>query len=243
MAKVKTKPKVQAVSLEQLIKADWNYKTDGTQEEIEKLAKSIDHDKSAGVLAVREVETDEGPMLEVMDGNHRLDAIKHLGWPKVVVENFGPITKAQAVTVARRRNHSWFDDDLFKLGKLYNEEVLKEFSIDELKEFMPESELELEGLINMGNFDWEPPELKIRDEKDEDDLSDSEQSENESSHESRDPDPGVRESKRDGSSLVTIAFTKEEIGLIEEHMDIHDIGDPVQMFVKKIIMGFVNDDI
>ena len=43
------------VSIDELIKAKWNYKTDGSEEQIQKLMNSIEYDKSAGVLAVRKV--------------------------------------------------------------------------------------------------------------------------------------------------------------------------------------------
>ena len=103
-----------------LVKADWNYKTDGTEEQIEKLMASIGVDKSVGVLAVRE----KGKKFEVIDGNHRLEAIKRLGWKKVPCENFGDISKAKAITIARRRNHKWFEDDVLAYAKLFKEDVL-----------------------------------------------------------------------------------------------------------------------
>ena len=76
---------------------------------------------------------------EVMDGNHRLEALKQLGWKKIAVENFGPISIAKAITIARRRNHSWFEDNLFKLGELYREHVIPEFGVDELAKILPDS--------------------------------------------------------------------------------------------------------
>mgnify|MGYP003145587934 CR=1 FL=1 len=133
-----------------LVKADWNYKTDGTEEQIEKLMASIGVDKSVGVLAVRE----KGKKFEVIDGNHRLEAIKRLGWKKVPCENFGDISKAKAITIARRRNHKWFEDDVLAYAKLFKEDVLSEFKIDELVEFMPETEQEMEELKNLDEFDW-----------------------------------------------------------------------------------------
>ena len=62
---------------------------------------SIEEDKSVGVLAVREIDG----KFEVIDGNHRLEALIRMKWKKVPCENFGQITKAKAITIARRRNH------------------------------------------------------------------------------------------------------------------------------------------
>lgn len=139
-----------------LIPAVWNYKKDGTKEEIEKLARSIEHDKSAGVLAVREVPSKDVPgefIYEVIDGNHRLEAIKHLGWESVHVENFGPISLPEAITVAKRRNHQWFEDDFSKLSKLMIEEVIPNFEFDDLLSFMPDSEKELEAFRDIEKLD------------------------------------------------------------------------------------------
>ena len=70
--------------IEQLVKAEWNYKTDGTDEQIQKLMNSIEYDKSAGILAVRKIRD----KYEVIDGNHRLEALRRLNYKEVQVENF-----------------------------------------------------------------------------------------------------------------------------------------------------------
>lgn len=134
-----------------LVKADWNYKSDATPEMLEKLCGSIDKDKSAGVLAVREI---EGNKFEVIDGNHRYEAVFHLGWEKVPCENFGDISLADAVTIARRRNHQWFEDDPLAFAGLFKEIVLPEYGIEELASFMPETEEEMKDLEEMLDFDW-----------------------------------------------------------------------------------------
>ena len=47
--------KVETMNIDNLVKAEWNYKTDGTEEQINKLIKSIKYDDSAGILAVRKL--------------------------------------------------------------------------------------------------------------------------------------------------------------------------------------------
>jgi hypothetical protein len=150
------------MNIKDLIKADWNYKTDGTDEQIEKLINSIKQDNSVGVLAVREV----GDKFEVIDGNHRLEALIRMKYKKVPCENFGEISKAKAITIARRRNHKWFDDDLTIYADLFKNEVLTEFSIEELAEFMPDTVEEMENLENMLDFDWEDEGEPVYDEED-----------------------------------------------------------------------------
>jgi len=138
------------INIQDLIKAEWNYKSDGTDEQIEKLCNSIKKDASVGVIAVREL----NGKFEVIDGNHRLEAVKRLEWEKVPCENFGQISKAQAITIARRRNSQWFSDDAVKYAEIFKNVVLEEYSIDELTQFMPETKQELENISKLTDFDW-----------------------------------------------------------------------------------------
>ena len=146
-----TKTQLVEMNIDDLIKADWNYKTDGTDEQIDKLINSIKQDESVGVLAIREL----GDKFEVIDGNHRLEAVIRMGWKKVPCENFGDISKAKSITIARRRNHKWFDDDLNAYAQIFKEDVMSEFSIDELGEFMPDSIEDMENLLKIDSFDWD----------------------------------------------------------------------------------------
>ena len=132
------------IPVEHLVPADWNYKTDATPEQVEKLAESIRKDGSAGVLAVRELGVE---VFEVIDGNHRLQAIQRLGWDEVPCENFGEISKAHAITIARRRNYQWFEDDESELAKLMRDIVSKEFDVSDLAQFMPDSPEALEAMF------------------------------------------------------------------------------------------------
>jgi hypothetical protein len=158
LAKADSNFKTELISLpySSLVPAAWNYKTDGTAEDIAKLVNSIKHDGSAGVVAVRQIGKNK---YEVMDGNHRHKAIGILAkedarWKQVRCENFGKLTKAQAVVVAARRNKSWFADDTVKLSTLLNESS-EEYSIDQLAAMWPESPEQLQSLFEVSKFDWE----------------------------------------------------------------------------------------
>ena len=145
--------KVETMNIDNLVKAEWNYKTNGTEEQINKLIKSIKYDNSAGILAVRKL----NDKYEVIDGNHRLEALQRIGWQQIQVENFGDISKAKAIIIARRRNHVWFDDDLKAFSDLIKNDVLPEIDTDTLKDILPDTPDEIDNLVNFGNFDWEEP--------------------------------------------------------------------------------------
>ena len=156
------KTQIVEMEVENLVGADWNYKTDGTEEQINKLKTAIEFAGSCGVLMVREIDRDGEIVFEVMDGNHRLKAIQMLGWKKVPIENHGKISQARAVVLARQRNEQWFEDDRLKLANLYNDHVFKEFTEEQLGNITTDTALELEILRELSDHDskWEPPEEK-----------------------------------------------------------------------------------
>lgn len=146
---IQAKPKVLMIPVAQLRAAPWNYRTEATPAEHAALCTSIRSSQSAGVLCVRELPARKGKpqTYEVLDGNHRLAAIETLGWSKVRCENFGKITRAQAVVLSRQRNWQWFEDDVVKLGKLYAEDVIPAFDQDDLTAFLPESIREIDAIV------------------------------------------------------------------------------------------------
>ena len=158
---MKNRTQVSEAEVSKLIHAEWNYKTDGTEEQIESLANAINRQKSCGVLAVREVEIKGETVLEVMDGNHRLSAIRDvLKWEKVPVENFGPLSQVEAIILTRQRNEQWFEDDKLKLANLFVDHVFPEISHEELELILPENSQQLEIYSEMAAIDWSEPVLK-----------------------------------------------------------------------------------
>ena len=148
--KVEGRREIIVLPMSKIKKAPWNYKDKGSPGEIKRLAESIKRDKSAGVLPVRVM---PGGVFESIDGNHRYEAIRLLKWKHVLAENFGKIDKAEAITIAQRRNHQWFADNPLKLGELMKNIVVPKISVDELKVFMPEPD-KIEGMITLTEFDW-----------------------------------------------------------------------------------------
>lgn len=133
------------IPIAKLIPADWNYKAKASESLLARLCKSIERDASAGVLPVREFGNGN---YEVMDGNHRLEAIKRIGWTIVPCENFGKISIAEALTISRRRNKEWFEDDAEQLAAMMREHVFPVIEMDDLETFMPETRDELEAYLH-----------------------------------------------------------------------------------------------
>lgn len=144
----KYKTQLIEIPIEKIIGAEWNYKEEGAEQVMQRLKASIERDGSPGVLAVRELEDGR---FESIDGNHRLRCLAELQFENVRCENFGKISKADAVLIARRRNHEWFKDDFFAFAHLMRDVVVPEIDIDALSEFMPESKIELEQIVNVLN--------------------------------------------------------------------------------------------
>lgn len=148
-----SKPEIIQIAIENLIEADWNYKIEGSEQDIAKLANSILKDRSAGIPAVREIGDGR---YEVIDGNHRLKALRLLGWPMITCENFGALSKEEAVLISRRRNHVWFEDDGLKYANLVREILDNtEHTPEELEQYMPESAAEIDALYKLVTGDWQ----------------------------------------------------------------------------------------
>jgi hypothetical protein len=151
------KTQIVKVKISELNHAEWNYKTSGTEEQIQKLMKSIQK-YGPGIPAVRHLEVDGKDVLEVMDGNHRLTAMQRLGFEEVTVENFGEISQAEAVIITRNRNQNWFEDDKLMLANLMNDHVFNEYTMEELSSFMPETQESLGALKMLAEAEWSDPE-------------------------------------------------------------------------------------
>lgn len=140
------------IPIDRLVEAEWNWKEPGDAAMMAKLVASIRRDRSAGVLPVRRLPDGR---YEVLDGNHRLRAIREIGWTEVQAEDFGEISLAEAVLVAQRRNYQWFRDDLLALGDLFKEVVLPEISIEEIATFDPLDAGQIGDLARIREFGWD----------------------------------------------------------------------------------------
>lgn len=137
------------IPINQLVKADWNYKKDDENKK-EKLKNNIKRNGQIENIIVRRL--DSG-FYEVVNGNHRFDALKDLGIETAVCYDLGKINQQQAIRIAIETNETRFESDHLLLAERI-QEIIEEFNIDDLLETMPYSEHELNNYSELLDFDW-----------------------------------------------------------------------------------------
>lgn len=108
---------INILSIEKLMPADWNYKEDNEMTQ-RILANNIKKNGQIINIITREL---EGGKHEVVNGNHRLKALKEIGIKEVVCFNLGNVTIAEAKRIAIETNETNFKPSLNKLSGIIAE--------------------------------------------------------------------------------------------------------------------------
>lgn len=137
------------IPITELVKADWNYKKDD-EDKREKLKNNIKRNGQIENIIVRRL--DSG-FYEVVNGNHRFDALKDLNVETAICYDLGKISQQQAIRIAIETNETKFESDHLLLAERI-QEIIEEFSIDDLIDTMPYSEQELNNYSELLDFDW-----------------------------------------------------------------------------------------
>jgi hypothetical protein len=132
-----------------LEKAPWNYKTDD-EDKKNKLKGNLRQNGVLENIVVREMPNGK---YEVVNGNHRLDAIRELSIEVVPAYNLGVVSEKKAKRIAIELNETHFDPDSLKLAGVIKE-LVDEYSIDDLEETMPYNKQEIEDYQKLLDFDW-----------------------------------------------------------------------------------------
>jgi len=138
----------QLVPVAKLRKAPWNYKEDD-DEQSKKLAANIKRNKQVVNIIVREM---PDGTLEVVDGNHRVDAFHEAGMKMAVAFNLGKVPVTTAKRMAMEINETRFKSDHVKMAELV-QELVDKHGLDDLETTMPFSREDLEGYMNLLSFD------------------------------------------------------------------------------------------
>ena len=101
----------------------------------------------------------EQSKLQVLDGHHRQEVLKELGFQKVRVDNWGDLSDGQAQLLVATLNRLQGQDDPDKRAELLaGLQQDLELSTAELAELLPETQEELEKLLELSNPPLELPE-------------------------------------------------------------------------------------
>lgn len=136
------------IPIDKLVKAGWNYK-ENNQELAEKLSNNIKRNGQIENIIVRELDTG---FYEVVNGNHRLDVLKELGFETIYSFNLGKISDASAQRIAIETNETKFASNISKLENMLLE-ISNEFDFSDISLTMPFSEEYLSGIIERDEID------------------------------------------------------------------------------------------
>jgi len=140
----------QAIEIDKLVSANWNYKTD--DEELEAhLSENMKRNGQIESIIVRELETG---FYEVVNGNHRLKVMRQLGMTDVMTFNLGEISLAAAKRIAVETNETRFTSDNIKLAETLKE-ISQEFDLSDLLKTMPYTEEEFNRYQKLTDFDFD----------------------------------------------------------------------------------------
>lgn len=137
------------IPLDQCVKADWNYKEDD-QAKTEKLAANIKRNGQVENVLVRKLETG---FYEIVNGNHRFDAMQMVGAKNIIAYDLGEIPLSAAKRIAIETNETRFASDHLKLAEIISE-LGEEYSLPDLEMTMPYTLPDLEGFTSLLDFDF-----------------------------------------------------------------------------------------
>lgn len=152
------KRRYRVIPLAKLVKADWNYKKEDAAL-TKKLIANIRRNGQVENLCVRHLKD----KYEVVNGNHRHDALVELAIPKVIVCDLGTISKAEAMRLAIELNETHFETDYVQLSKLFKE-MKTDFGEEDLLETLPFDARQISDIEQITQFEW-PTSTKDRNKK------------------------------------------------------------------------------
>lgn len=146
------------IRIEDLVKADWNYKKDEPGL-VQKLVQNLKRNGQVENILVRKLETG---YYEVVNGNHRYDALKELGAEHAICYDLGEISIKEAQRLAIETNETKFAVDQVELAGLIKE-LTEDFNLEDLEATLPYNQKQIEQYLEMADHTWgddyndEPP--------------------------------------------------------------------------------------
>lgn len=146
----------QLVSVSKLQKAPWNVKEDDALQAT-KLANNIRRNKQVVNIIVRDM---PNGMLEVVDGNHRVDAFKEVGMRSAVAYQLGKVSVAEAKRIALEINETRFKTDHLRMAEVIAS-LTERFSMDDLESTLPFSKSDIESYLAVLDIELKNAQTEI----------------------------------------------------------------------------------
>ena len=96
---------------------------------------------------------------EIIDGEHRLKAAKELGLNEISINNLGEVSDSVAKQLTIVLNETKGEPDPIELSKLIND-LSKDVSVEDLLATLPFQKEELEGMMDLLDFDWDQYDIE-----------------------------------------------------------------------------------
>jgi hypothetical protein len=135
------------IPLMELHTASWNYKG-SDKKTMKKLIANMKINGQIQLLIVRELGKSK---YEIINGNHRFEALLDLGFKSAVCLNLGMVSLAHAKRIAFETNETEFEADNVKLSDMVKE-LSKTFTMEDLEETLPFSKKEMQAMFDVTSF-------------------------------------------------------------------------------------------
>lgn len=129
-----------------------NYKeNENNQLEFDKVKKSLQKFGQLQPIIVRQLDDE---IYEIVNGYHRFEAMKELGYTEIEVKDLGKIDFDQAVAIALQTEDTKIPIDNVELASLINTLVTEEKPIEYWSELLPYDAELIKSKIELINFDF-----------------------------------------------------------------------------------------
>lgn len=145
------------LQLSSLRKAVWNYKVED-DETMKKLIANIEKNEQIENIIVRPI-NDECSEYEVVNGNHRLDAMLSLGLETAFCYDIGIVSDAHAKRIAIETNETRFPINPARLSEIVAA-LADSSGVDDLLKTMPFSKDQIRGMELLSDVKGSPKEKK-----------------------------------------------------------------------------------
>ena len=148
---------IQTIHIDKLFANSWNTNIVSPDNQI-KIENSI---KRFGMFKPLVCRTLPDGRIEVLGGQHRLEAAKKLGYTEVKIVNLGEVDDQKAKEISLVDNSRYGSDDGLKLGELIKD-------LDDIGEYLPYTETELAGILGAQTVNLD--DLGVLDEESDEEL-------------------------------------------------------------------------